>query len=163
MAQLQQTFNGPLEVGIRLIAILLAAYPRAFDLQRLTAFDYLVGRTGQFKDAPGDLYPPAPITAPPTEVRRKAVSLALELMLSRNLVARTASEAGIEYAAGSAAEFFFTSLSTDYAFRLKHRAEWLVDEFGLIDAEAFDGIMRSLFDKWAEEFHEEHSGVGGAE
>src|SRR5260370_27313164 len=39
-------FNTPLETGIRSVGILVAAYPRAFDLQRLVAFDYLVVHTG---------------------------------------------------------------------------------------------------------------------
>ena len=43
--RLQITFNGPLEAGIRAVALLGAAYPKAFDLQRLTALDYLLVRT----------------------------------------------------------------------------------------------------------------------
>ncbi|MEM6474604.1 MAG: ABC-three component system middle component 2 [Pseudomonadota bacterium] len=160
--QALQTFNGPIEAGIRLTAILLAAYPAAFDLQRLTAFDYLIGRTGQFENAPGDLYPPAPITTPPTEVRRKAASQALELLLSRNIAVRTATESGIEFSAGSAAEFFFTSLSTDYAFRLKNRADWLVAELAPLSSEEFNALMRSLFEKWAEEFQVARDGQGDA-
>jgi len=37
------TFNGPVEAGVRAVAILSAAFPRALDLQRLTALDYLLG------------------------------------------------------------------------------------------------------------------------
>ncbi|MFO1080284.1 MAG: ABC-three component system middle component 2 [Reyranellaceae bacterium] len=39
------TFNGPLEAGVRAVSVLGAAYPRAFDLQRLVAFDYLLVHT----------------------------------------------------------------------------------------------------------------------
>ena len=31
------TFNGPLEAGLRAVAVLGAAHPRTFDLQRLVA------------------------------------------------------------------------------------------------------------------------------
>ncbi|MEF2975421.1 ABC-three component system middle component 2 [Pseudomonas aeruginosa] len=37
------TFNSPLEAGMRAVAILGMAYPQAYDLQRLVAFDYLLG------------------------------------------------------------------------------------------------------------------------
>jgi hypothetical protein len=37
------TFNGPLEAGLRAVAVLGVAHPRSFDLQRLVAFDYLLG------------------------------------------------------------------------------------------------------------------------
>ena len=35
-------FNSPMETGVRSLAILHAAYPAAFDLQRLVEMDYLV-------------------------------------------------------------------------------------------------------------------------
>ena len=37
-----QLFNSPLETGIRALAILDAAYPRAFDLSEPTWLDHLV-------------------------------------------------------------------------------------------------------------------------
>ena len=40
-----QPFNTPLETGIRSLGILVASYPKAFDLQRLVAFDHLVVHT----------------------------------------------------------------------------------------------------------------------
>ena len=40
------TFNGPLEAGVRVVAVLCAAHPQSFDLQRLIAFDYLLVHTG---------------------------------------------------------------------------------------------------------------------
>jgi hypothetical protein len=150
----EQAFNGPLETGIRTTAILIAAYPRSFDLQRLVAFDYLISRTGQFANAPNDLHPPTPIKAPPTEVRRRIVQDALNLMLSRKLVERQPTERGIEYIAGEAAEFLMSALCTPYTDGLRERASWLVEEFGELDAERFDVMMRSLFEQWAEEFEE---------
>jgi hypothetical protein len=42
----QLPFNSALETGIRSVGILVAAYPRAFDLQQLVAFDHLVVHTG---------------------------------------------------------------------------------------------------------------------
>jgi len=57
------TFNGPLEAGIRAVAILGAAHPKAFDLQRLTAFDYLLVHTGDV-GGPESLHP-LPQCGPP--------------------------------------------------------------------------------------------------
>jgi hypothetical protein len=61
------TFNGQLEAGVRAVAILGAAFPCAFDLQRLTAMDYLLVRTRQL-GGPDDLHPATPIQTPATEV-----------------------------------------------------------------------------------------------
>ena len=67
----QVTFNGPLEAGIRAVALLGAAYPKAFDLQRLTALDYLLVRTNDIDGGPESLHPPTPLRSPDAEVRRR--------------------------------------------------------------------------------------------
>lgn len=94
------TFNGPLEAGVRAVTILSAAFPRAFDLQRLTALDYLLVRTSQL-GGPDDLHPATPIRTPATEVRRKVVHNALLLMMTRDLVAREVHPDGLRYKAGN--------------------------------------------------------------
>ena len=82
----QVTFNGPLEAGIRAVALLGAAYPKAFDLQRLTALDYLLVRTNDLDGGPESLHPPTPLRSPDAEVRRRIVHQGLVLMMSRDLV-----------------------------------------------------------------------------
>jgi hypothetical protein len=79
------TFNGPLEAGVRAVAVLAAAYPRALDLQRLVAMDYLLVHTGDI-GGPTSLHPPTPLKAAALLVRRKLVETALELMMTRDLV-----------------------------------------------------------------------------
>ena len=69
----QVTFNGPLEAGIRAVALLGAAYPKAFDLQRLTSLDYLLVRTNDLDGGPESLHPPTPLRSPDAEVRRRIV------------------------------------------------------------------------------------------
>jgi hypothetical protein len=91
-----QTYNGPLEAGIRAVAILGAAFPRTFDLHRLTALDYLLTRTGEI-GGPPNIHPPSPIHVPATEVRRKVIQKALLLMMTRDLVDREVSSQGIRY------------------------------------------------------------------
>ena len=102
------TFNGPLEAGIRAVAVLGAAFPRCFDAQRLTAFDYLLVRTRQL-GGPDDLHPATPIQTPATEVRRKVVQDALHLMMTRDLVTRRVQNDGIRFCAGEAAAMFLNS------------------------------------------------------
>jgi hypothetical protein len=119
------TFNGPLEAGIRAVAILGAAFPRCYDVQRLTAFDYLLVRTHQL-GGPADLHPATPIQTPATEVRRRVVQQALLLMMTRDLVSRQVHDDGIRYCAGETAAMFLDGLRTPYLSDLKDRAEWLV-------------------------------------
>ena len=87
-------FNGALETGLRAVMALHASFPRELDIQRLTALDYLVVRTSLL-DGPEDLHPSTPITTPVTQVRRKAVYAALDLLMSRELVERSITDHGI--------------------------------------------------------------------
>ena len=145
------TFNGPLEAGIRAVAILGAAYPRSFDLQRLVAFDYLLVHTSDI-NGPDSLHPPSPMQSAELLVRRKLVEQALLLMLTRNLVEREISQDGIRYIAGENAVLFLDALETDYLKSLRKRASWLVTKFGDWTDQEFREIMRKFFDHWIEEF-----------
>jgi hypothetical protein len=145
------TFNGPLEAGVRAVAVLGAAFPRDFDIQRLTAFDYLLVRTRQL-GGPDDLHPATPIQTPATEVRRKVVQDALHLMMTRDLVQRVVRADGIRYRAGETASMFLDSLRTPYLAGLKDRAGWLVHHLANYTDSEFEGLMRRFFDTWVIEF-----------
>jgi hypothetical protein len=153
------TFNGPLEAGVRALAVLYAAFPRAFDVQRLVAFDYLLVRTEQL-GGPEDLHPKGPIQTPATEVRRKVVQNALLLMMTRDLVVRDVYADGLRYKAGEAATLFMESIETPYLLALKERAEWVVKYFADKTDREFDTLMRRFFDNWVVEFQATESSLG---
>lgn len=151
------TFNGPLEAGVRVVAVLGEAFPRSYDIQRLTAFDYLLVRTGQL-GGPEDLHPATPIPTPATEVRRKVIQDAIHLMMTRDLITRLVQDDGIRYCAGEASAMFLDYLQTPYIAALKVRAKWLVKYLANYTDDEFDRLMRRSFDTWVIEFqHIEHS------
>src|SRR5262245_28166346 len=153
------TFNGTLEAGIRAVALLGAAHPRAFDLQRLIAFDYLLVHTGDI-DGPESLHPEARLRSAQLLVRRRLVEQALLLMMTRHLVERDVSAEGLRYRAGENAAPFLAALETDYLKALKQRAEWLVNALGNKSEQEFRAIMRKFFDDWIEEFQNAERSLG---
>lgn len=153
------TFNGPLEAGVRAVAVLAAVHPHAFDLQRLIAFDYLLVHTGDI-GGPDSLHPPVPLHSAELLVRRKLVEQALLLMMTRDLVRREASADGIRYRAGENAVPFLQALQSDYLAALKDRADWLVGEFGAASERDFRAVMRRFFDRWVEEFQTAERSLG---
>jgi hypothetical protein len=154
------TFNGPLEAGIRAVAILGAAYPKTYDLQRLVAFDYLLVHTGDI-GGPESLHPPTPLHSAALLVRRKLVEEALLLMMTRHLVVREITSEGIKYGAGESAVTFLSSLTTGYLLSLKERASWLVAHLGGYADQQFRAVMRRFFDDWVEEFQNVERSLGG--
>lgn len=157
--QYSLTFNGPLEAGVRAVAVLGYAFPRAYDIQRLTAFDYLLVRTHQL-GGPDDLHPSTPIQTPATEVRRRVVQDAVHLMMTRDLVVRVIDEQGISFRAGESAAMFLDSLRTPYLAALKDRAEWLVYHLADYTGTELDALMRKFFDTWVVEFQNVERSLG---
>jgi hypothetical protein len=153
------TFNGPLEAGLRLVALLGAAYPRSFDLQRLVGFDYLLVHTADV-NGPESLHPPVPLQSAELLVRRELIQRALLLMMTRELVCRSIGPDGIRYTAGENAAPFLSSLDSEYLKGLKERATWLMKTFGDHTERDFRATMRKFFDRWVEEFQAVEQSLG---
>ncbi len=153
------TFNGPLEAGIRTVAVLGAAHPDTFDLQRLIAMDYLLVHTGDI-GGPESLHPPSPLHSAELLVRRRLVEKAVLLMMTRNLVERVIGRDGIKYKAGENAAPFLAALDSEYSRSLKERAGWLVKAFGTYSEQDFRAKMRTFFDHWVEEFQAAERSLG---
>jgi hypothetical protein len=153
-------FNSPLESGVRTVAILGAAFPLAFDLQRLVAFDYLLVHTADI-GGPESLHPPVPLQSAALLIRRRIVEDGLLLMMTRDLVRREALPTGLIYRAGESAALFLDSLQTGYLLTLKDRATWLVKVFGDQNEAEFRSIMNRFFDRWVEEFQATEHSFGG--
>lgn len=144
-------FNSPLETGVRSLAILVAAFPAAFDLQRLVEMDYLVVHSGD-ADGPESLHAPLPLRAGELLVRRGLIEKGLTLMMSRGLVQRIPTDGGFSYVAGETAGPFIISLTADYSRRLNERATWAVDRFQGVPTEEIRRITHRLFERWSSQF-----------
>jgi hypothetical protein len=153
------TFNSPVEAGVRAVAVLTAAYPRAFDLQRLVAFDHLLVHTGDI-NGPPSLHPPVPLRSAELLVRRRLVERALLLMMTRDLVQRHAAEDGIKYVAGESAVPFLSAMQSQYIVDLQSRANWLIDALGSLPEVQFRDFLRRYFGRWMQEFQHVERSLG---
>ena len=149
--QLVTTFNSPLEAGIRTLGVLVPAHPRAFDIQRLVAFDYLVVHSGDI-GGPESLHPKLPQRSAELLVRRNIIERGLHLMIHRGLVERLVGAKGICYRAGESADTFLCALTAPYISALRSRGEWVVSTFAEIDEDTLRNQMGRLFGRWIEEF-----------
>ncbi|WP_305988433.1 ABC-three component system middle component 2 [Roseibium sp. MMSF_3544] len=144
-------FNSPLETGVRSLAILHAAFPATFDLQRLIEMDYLVVHSGD-AGGPESLHAPSPLRAGELLVRRGLIEKGLVLMMSRGLVQRLPSEEGFTYIASEAAAPFISSLSDEYSVNLKERAVWAVHRFADASTDEVRRFTHKFFARWDSQF-----------
>jgi ABC-three component (ABC-3C) system Middle Component 2 len=153
-------FNSPLETGVRSLAILVAAFPQPFDMQRLVEMDYLVVHSGD-ADGPESLHAPLPLRAGELLVRRGLIEKGLVLMMSRGLVQRIPKDDGFSFVAGETAAPFIATLTARYSQRLLERAEWAVNRFEKVPTEEIRRITHRLFEKWSSQFQPMQTIGGG--
>lgn len=154
-----EPFNSPFEAGVRSLAILVAAFPEAYDLQRLVEMDYLVVHSGDV-NGPASLHAPLPMRAGELLVRHGLIEKGLLLMISRGLVQRVAARDGFRYQAGEVAAPFMASLTTEYSCRLKRCAEWAVIQFNYLTIQEIRNITHRFFQQWSSQFQNIQSSGG---
>jgi len=146
-------FNSQLETGIRALIVLNAAYPKSFDLTRLTWFDHLVVHTGDI-DGPASLHPNLPQRSGEILVRRRLIEDSLTLMRRLHLVTTITNESGITYQATDDAYSLVKLMRAGYTTELKIRAKWLVENLCPRGDEAIHNLVTAKLGRWHIEFQE---------
>lgn len=150
-AAVPNPFNSALETGVRSVTILVAAFPSAYDIQRLVEMDYLVVHSGD-AGGPTSLHAPLPLRAGELLVRRGLIESGLHLMISRSLIRRRATEDGIFYSAGDYASPYLAALASDYNRVLRLRAAWAVERFRDVPTAEIRQITHTFFERWSSQF-----------
>jgi len=146
-----QTFNSPIETGVRALILLAESYPDQLDLQRLLEFDYILVHTKDV-DGPPSIHPALPLRSGELLVRRQLIERGLMLMMSRGLIARHATPNGFMYQAEDSAGPFLDALTAEYLDDLKDRAVWVVDRFSEMSDRDIRVLLSRVYDQWSREF-----------
>ena len=146
-----QTFNSPIETGMRALILLAESYPAQLDLQRILEYDYIMVHTGDV-DGPPSIHPALPLRSGELLVRRQLIERGLMLMISRGLVSRHATANGFMYRAEDDAGPFLDALTAEYLSALKDRATWVVQRFRDMTDQAIRFMLTRVYDQWSREF-----------
>jgi hypothetical protein len=145
-------FNGPLEVGLRSLLLLMAAHPQSLDLHRLVILDYLLVHSGDLENGPPSLHPPSPLRAGEVSIRRQLVHDGLLLFESKGLVSRQFSEDGIRYIAEDLAPSVLDAYTSPYVNLLRDRADWAVDRAANLPDDQANDLFGETLGHWRTEF-----------
>ena len=143
--------NSPLEVGLRVLMVLQAAFPEHLDLNQLVLLDHSMLHSADL-GGPDSLHPPVPVRAGELGVRREAIEAGLEVMIRAKLAHAGLGDGGVEFWAGEAADGFTRLLESAYALQLHDRAAWVVQHFGSLDESVLRAGLSSVAQHWSEEF-----------
>ena len=143
--------NSPLEVGLRVLMLLQAAFPQHLDLNQLVLLDHSLLHSADL-GGPESLHPAVPVRAGELGVKREAIEAGLEVMVRSELAHVGVGEGGIEFWASESADGFTNLLETEYAGQLQSRAAWVVSHFGALEEQSLRSALASVVKHWSEEF-----------
>jgi hypothetical protein len=148
-----QLLNSPLEVGIRVVALLTALYPERADLARIVLLDHVVVHSSDF-DGESSLHPKIPGRVGELGVKRTLIRQGIALVGARGLIVRHLTTAGIYYRAGEDAQPFLDSMDAMYLAGLRSRCEWAAGTYGGLADDDIRARLGVVFGSWAEEFEQ---------
>jgi hypothetical protein len=148
-------FNSPLEVGLRVLALITAGFPTTFSLQRLVVMDYLLIHSDDVDGGPPGLHPRTPHRGGEILARRGVLQAGLMLFQSRSLVEPVFDPSGLFYRATDGSAAFLDVLDSPYVAALRERAEWVVDRFSDQSDEALTNFVDEGVGRWGAEFTQE--------
>lgn len=148
----QAIFNGPIELGLRSLAVLTSAFPDVYTLQRLVIFDYFVVHSDDLPHGPVGLHPKTPYRGGEILVRRGLIQRGLRLYESRSLIERRYGNDGLAFAATDLAASFLDTLDAEYVRKLRERAGWVVETLGLRTDHDLERLAHAQVGQWGAEF-----------
>ena len=145
-------FNGPVELGLRALMLLVEVYPRSLDIQRLVTLDYLLVHSGDIDGGPISLHPASPLRAGEFSIRRELIENGLHLLAIKGLVSRVADSTGFSYVAGDGASVFLDAFTSEYAEVIRERAVWAIETVGALSDSEVALLLEQTIGKWKTEF-----------
>jgi hypothetical protein len=144
-AAMTQVLNGPIEMAIRVIALLDAYDGVALSREQLILLDHALIHSADY-DGPPSLHPALPARESELSVKRSQVNAALQLLLRTGLaeVDGRATEIGVRAADGTGR--LLQLLESPYARRCNDLAQWARESFGDADVLELDrriGLLAS--------------------
>lgn len=137
-----ELFNSPIEVGIRAVALLNAAFPNALDLNRLTVLDHHVLHSGNVSDLPS-VHVDRTNSIGEMSQKRRLIEHGLRLMRGAGLVTMELTPTGIFYRASEEANGFLRLMSAPLVRELQVRAEWAVGRFAALSDSQVHHLMQT--------------------
>lgn len=145
-------FNNLVETGLRILTILVAAFPESFDIQMLVYYDYLTVHTGDIDPSMKSLHAPVPNRSGEVMVRRKIIEEGIEFFIERGLVEKKYMSTGIKYLASENAAPYIDSINGRYFLELNKRANWVVERFSNFSPKELSLFMNENVRNWGSEF-----------
>ncbi|MFH4558974.1 ABC-three component system middle component 2 [Vibrio diabolicus] len=138
MMSQSNVFNTPMEIGMRMVYLLLELYPRKYDVFYLTYLDYAISYSGDLH-GPSSLHTPVSKRGGAFLNNSDIVRKSLNKMSQFDFVEISTTDDGIYYSAGENARAVVSSIKTEYSFLLQERCNWVAS---FVKDKSYEDIRR---------------------
>ena len=145
--------DGPVELGVRSLHLLLAAYPHPLSLQSLVNCDYVLTHSDDVEGGPPGLHPKTPLRSGEILAKRTVLQQGLDLMMSRGLAEKVYRNDGVYFAVSEETASFIDALVSPYHKEVEARSVWIMTEFPPENPGIMDQFIRANIDTWGAEFN----------
>lgn len=122
-------FNTSLELGVRMVYLLGALYPRGADIHKLVYLDYAVIYSSDF-GGPSSLHTLVPFRGGEFTNKKDALENGIVLMLNRSLIDVVINDDGVTYYIGDNGPSIISVMNNEYSKKLIERCDWVAKKFG---------------------------------
>jgi len=142
------TLNSPLELGVRALVLLTAAYPASVTLDKITVMDHYLLHSGDL-DGPESIAPALSTRGGETSVKRSVLEHGLQLMVRAGLVDLRPAADGLRFQASESAAPFLQLIRSSYIGQLREVAGWVVSVTALLAPENVRTELTKIAGQWA--------------
>lgn len=148
---MNDVFNSPFELGVRMVYLLLSLYPRKADLQKLVYLDYAVIYSEDL-GGPASLHTPVPMRGGEYICKRGIIEEGLYIMSMRSLIEVSYDATGVYYSAGDNSPSLIGLIGGDYSSRLISSCEWVTKNLGDLNIDELSSLFNKQSLTWGAEF-----------
>ncbi|MGW4198855.1 ABC-three component system middle component 2 [Streptomyces sp. NPDC005004] len=142
--------NSPLEVGMRTLVLLTAAFPEPMDVARLVYLDHVMLHSGEL-NGPPSLHPSLPAGPGELAMRQHLVEQGLLVLMRAGLADVEPTADGLMYRASEEGPGFVDILEAPYVGALRDRATWVIAAQSTPELDV-RAATRAITDRWARDF-----------
>jgi hypothetical protein len=149
-----KALNSPIEVGVRILVLLVEVFPSSLDIGHLVFCDHALLHSADL-GGPSSIHPKLPASPGELGLKRGLVESGLQVLIRAGLAEMVIEASGIAYRGTEESAGFVEILESSYLHSLKERVNWVAGELAYLTIEELRSRMSVFFSQWSEEFFEQ--------
>ncbi len=134
-------YNSTIEIGLRILILLVCKEVNSYNLDKLVYFDYLLTHSGDIDNTQDSILPNSPYRFFEFQVNKEKIVKAIDMLWKKGLIDVEYKSNGIFYKANRLTKVLTDNLKSKMANSLKEKAVWVINSFYSISEKQLNDIF----------------------